>query len=63
MVELEPDEDLRLGLRAYVLFDDTLAGAPIMKAHSCFNDGNRKRIPRLIQDRLGPKVNLAEWRL
>ena len=39
MVELEPDEDLRLGLRAYVLFDDKLVGAPMVKAHSWHNAG------------------------
>lgn len=64
-VELEPDTDLRPGLRAYVLSNDTLIGAPMVTAATWRNIDNKLTAP--APDVQGEKpattVKLTEWRL
>ena len=64
-LELEPDEDLRPGLRATVLSDDTVVGAPMVKAAPWFNAGKPEigPAPAVLGTKPAAKVKLAEWRL
>ncbi|MDD2600415.1 MAG: metallophosphoesterase [Kiritimatiellae bacterium] len=64
-VELEPDADLRPGLRAYVLADDTLIGAPMVKAATWSNIDNRltQPAPDIQGEKPARVVKLTEWRL
>ena len=64
-LELEPDADLRPGLRAYVLSDDTLVGAPMVKAAPWRNIGGKETAPAPAVTGAKPAstVKLAEWRL
>ena len=64
-VELEPDADLRPGLRAYVLSDDTVVGAPMVRAAPWRNVGGAETgpAPDIRGERPAAGVRLAEWRL
>jgi len=64
-VELEADEDLRPGRRAYVLSDDTLVGAPMVRAAPWRNVGGKETgpAPAIQGTKPDSKVKLAEWRL
>ena len=64
-LELDPDADLRPGLRAYVLSDDTLVGAPMVKAAPWHNAGKREIDPAPVIQGEKPAVGvtLIEWRL
>jgi len=64
-VELEPDIDLRPGLRAYVLSDDTLVGAPMVKVATWRNIDNRETnpAPDIQGERPATVVKLTEWLL
>ncbi len=63
-LELEPDADLRPGLRAYVLADDTLIGAPMVKAATWYNIGNKLTAPApdIQGEKPATTVKLTEWR-
>lgn len=64
-LELEPDADLRPGLRAYVLSDDTLVGAPMVKAAPWRNRGAAETAPAPAVEGMKPvpTVKLGAWRL
>jgi|GEM_PF-119356 len=64
-LELDPDADLRPGLRAYVLSDDTLIGAPMVKAAPWYNAGGREidPAPMIRGEKPAAGVKLVEWRL
>ena len=64
-LELEPDADLRPGLRATVLSDDTVVGAPMVKAAPWFNMGKPEigPAPAVLGTKPAAKVKLTEWRL
>jgi glycerophosphoryl diester phosphodiesterase len=64
-LELEPDADLRPGLRATVLSDDTLVGAPMVKAAPWYNVGKSEigPAPAVSGTKPDAKVKLTEWRL
>ncbi len=64
-VELEPDADLRPGLRAYVLSDDTLVGAPMVVAAPWHNVGKGETGPAPVVSGIRPDATfkLSEWRL
>jgi len=64
-VVLEPDADLRPGLRAHVLSDDTLVGAPMVRAAPWCNVGGVETgpAPAVQGQKPDAQVKLAEWRL
>ncbi len=64
-VQLEPDSDLRPGLRAYVLSDSTVVAAPVVKSAPWRNIGNVETgpAPSVLGDKPAAEVRLVEWRL
>ncbi len=62
-VALRPDEDLRPGLRAYVLSDSTLVGAPMVVAPSWGPLPVRDAVPDIQGEPPPERVELAEWLL
>lgn len=64
-LHLAPDEDLRPGLRAYVLSDDTVVGTPMVKAAAWEGEGNALTgpAPSVTGTRPPDDVPLATWLL
>ena len=64
-LSLASDQDLRPGLRAYVLCDDTLIGTPMVAALEWESVGNRMTGPAPnVAGAMPPRgVQLAQWRL
>ncbi len=62
-LRLRPDEDLRPGLRAYVLSDSTLIAAPMVTARDWGPVPVREAIPDIRGRRPSPRVQLTEWLL
>lgn len=64
-MRLAPGEDLRPGLRAYVLSDDTVVGAPMVAAAGWEGEGNRLTgpAPNVVGTRPKEEVELATWLL
>ena len=64
-LRLTPDEDLRPGLRAYVLSDDTVVGAPMVKAEPWEGEGKALTgpAPSIIGTPPPDEVELATWLL
>ena len=64
-LQLAPDEDLRPGLRAYVLSDDTVVGAPMVCAGAWQGEGNALTgpAPSISGTRPPNEVELATWLL
>ncbi len=62
---LEPDAELRPGLRAYVLSDATVVAAPMLRAASWRNVGNAETgpAPAVRGEPPAVQVPLVEWRL
>ena len=64
-LRLTPGNDLRPGLRAYVLSDDTVVAAPMVRAEAWESVGNRQTGP--APEIAGPvppeEVELATWLL
>jgi predicted phosphodiesterase len=64
-LRLTPDEDLRPGLRAYVLSDDTVVAAPMVRAEAWEGEGNALTgpAPSITGQRPSDEVKLATWLL
>lgn len=64
-LRLTPDADLRPGLRAYVLSDDTVVAAPMVKAEAWEGEGNALTgpAPSVTGARPPDEVALATWLL
>ncbi len=64
-MHLAPDEDLRPGLRAYVLSDDTVVAAPMVLADAWVNEGKALTgpAPKILGARPADEVRLATWLL
>ncbi len=64
-LRLVPDADLRPGLRAYVLSDDTVVAAPMVRAEAWEGEGNALTgpAPSITGTRPPDEVPLATWRL
>ncbi len=62
-VTLVPDEDLRPGLRVCILSDDTVIGAPMVKAEPWMGVGNplTGAAPVCAGERPSDEVQLVEW--
>ncbi len=64
-VRLTPDADLHPGLRAYVLCDDAVVGAPMVAAEAWQSEGNALTgpAPQVTGSRPPDEVELATWLL
>ena len=64
-LQLAPDDDLRPGLRAYVLSDDTVVAAPMVKAEAWEGEGNALTgpAPDITGTPPSNEVELATWLL
>lgn len=64
-LQLVPDDDLRPGLRAYVLSDDTVVAAPMVTADAWEGEGNPLTgpAPSITGKRPPAEVELATWLL
>lgn len=64
-LHLTPDDDLRPGLRAYALSDDTVVAAPMVKASAWQGEGNALTgpAPNVTGTRPSDEVPLATWLL